>query len=274
MVVPRRAEGSAPLTSAKTARASYPANPAILVRWRILLGRRWRAGARTGRRPSRSSAVDGDDAQGRGGLLDGQTGEVAELDEFGLPAVLPLQQLRGPRPGREVEVGLRTRRLDVTPGRAAAGRRRPSGSACGGRPRPGCGAWPRPRRRRSARGRSSPAGWPPPTSRRYASWTRAVGWRVWPGRLGRQPRGGQLAQLVVDEREQSAAACGSPAAAASSRRVTSDIQPSIPAAGARPQPGSPVPFVGSAGAVPARPRAHRRPERQSNLRPTRGKEMS
>ena len=49
-----------------------------------------------------------------------------------------------------------------------------------------------------------PAGWPAsaPTSRRYASWTRAVAWRVWPGLLGGQPGGGELAQLVVDEREQ------------------------------------------------------------------------
>ena len=49
-----------------------------------------------------------------------------------------------------------------------------------------------------------PAVWParPPTSRRYASWTRAVGWRVWPGFSPASPRGGQLPQLVVDEREE------------------------------------------------------------------------
>ena len=55
------------------------------------------------------------------------------------------------------------------------------GPACGGRCRRGCGAWPRPRRRRSGRGRSSAGPDPPPTSRRYASWTRAVAWSVWPG---------------------------------------------------------------------------------------------
>ena len=53
--------------------------------------------------------------------------------------------------------------------------------------------WPRP-----SHGRRRP----PPTSRRYASWTRAVGWRVWPGGSRGQPGGGELAQLVVDEREQ------------------------------------------------------------------------
>ena len=73
--------------------------------------------------------------------------------------------------------------------------------------------WPRP---------SNP-GLRSPTSRRYASWTRAVGWRVWPGALGRQPGGGELPQLVVDEREQVGGGRRSPAAAASSRRVTSDM---------------------------------------------------
>ena len=38
-----------------------------------------------------------------------------------------------------------------------------------------------------------------PTSRRYASWTSAVAWSVWPGLLLLQPPSGELAQLVVDE---------------------------------------------------------------------------
>ena len=53
--------------------------------------------------------------------------------------------------------------------------------------------WPRP---------SQPWGGSPPTSRRYASWTRAVAWSVWPGFSCGHPRGGELAQFVVDEREQ------------------------------------------------------------------------
>ena len=53
--------------------------------------------------------------------------------------------------------------------------------------------WPRPSQSRAG---SSP------TSRRYASWTRAVAWSVWPGVSAGQPGGGELAQLVVDEREQ------------------------------------------------------------------------
>ena len=37
------------------------------------------------------------------------------------------------------------------------------------------------------------------TSRRYASWTRAVAWSVWPGFSLRELLGGQLAQFVVDQ---------------------------------------------------------------------------
>ena len=41
-----------------------------------------------------------------------------------------------------------------------------------------------------------------PTSRRYASWTRAVAWSVWPGFSWASFCGRQLAQLVVDQRQQ------------------------------------------------------------------------
>ena len=76
------------------------------------------------------------------------------------------------------------------------------GSACGGRCRRGCGAWPRPRRRRSGRGRSSAVP-------RSASDQAQVGLVDQGGGLERlarlllgQPLRRQLAQLVVDQRQQ------------------------------------------------------------------------
>ena len=84
----------------------------------------------------------------------------------------------------------------------APGRRRACGSACGGRCRPGCGAWPRRRRRRSGRGRSRLRRLLTPTRRTYASWTRAVGCSVWPGFSWASSCGRQLAQLVVDQGQQ------------------------------------------------------------------------
>ena len=135
--------------------------------------------------------------------LDGQPGEVAELDQLG--------RLRGRRRPAGSRASSRASRssarlgrgeLGVGRGRPAAGRRRACRPACGGR----CST--RMRRMASA---AAAKKWPrlfqcraasPPTSRRYASWTRAVAWSVWPGLLLGQPRGGQLAQLVVDEREQ------------------------------------------------------------------------
>ena len=41
-----------------------------------------------------------------------------------------------------------------------------------------------------------------PTSRRYASWTRAVAFEGVPGVLRGHPRGREFSQLVVDQRQQ------------------------------------------------------------------------
>ena len=150
----------------------------------------------------------GGDAEGGGGLLGGQAGEEPELDQLGLPRVLRLELPEGLVQGEQVgrrsppPGPARCRR-----GRAGGVRRRPCGSACGGRARRGCGAWPRPRRRRSGRGRPSRGPCSSPTSRRYASWTRAVAWSVWPGCL--------LGQLL---RRRACAARRRPAAAVARRR--------------------------------------------------------
>ena len=61
-----------------------------------------------------------------------------------------------------------------------------------------------------------------PTSRKYASWTRAVALSVCPGSLAGELFGGGAAQFVIDQRhELLLAACGSPVWMASRMRVTS-----------------------------------------------------
>ncbi len=68
----------------------------------------------------------------------------------------------------------------------------------------------------------------PPTSRRYASWTRAVASRVWPGTSADTRAAASFRNSSYPSGGRAAAACGSPARAASSRRVRSDMGGSVP----------------------------------------------
>ena len=166
---------------------------------RVELGR----AARPGRTPSRRSAVAAETPSASAASSTRQPGEEPELDQLGRLRGRRRPAGRAPRRGRAGRpVGRssgRRRRSRSTRGAAAAALR---GSACGGRSRRGCGAWPRRRRRRSGRGRSSAAAW-------LAAHQPQVG-LVDQGRrlerlarlLLRQPLGGQLAQLVVDERQE------------------------------------------------------------------------
>ena len=86
------------------------------------------------------------------GLFLGEPGEVAELHELGLDRVLGFELRQGLVEGQEVLGGGRGRDVDVVEVLAAPAGRRASRPACGGRCRRGCGAWPRPPRRRNGRG--------------------------------------------------------------------------------------------------------------------------
>ena len=119
-------------------------------------------------------------SQGRGGLLDGQAGEVAELDELGLAGSSGREPVQGLVEGEQVLGGRRRRRSGLVQVDAGAGRRRAWRPACGGRCRRGCGAWPRPPRRRSGRGRPSPG-----RPRRRPAGGRPRGPGRWPGGSGR-----------------------------------------------------------------------------------------
>ena len=138
------------------------------------------ATARRGRTPS---AVGGDAARCRdasAASLDGQTGEVAELDQLGREGVVRRPIARWPRRSESASSGpgpaARLGRVEVDAVPAPAALRTP---ACGGRLRRGCGAWPRPPRRRSGRGRSSPVAGP---RRRAGGTPRGPG--RWPGGSG------------------------------------------------------------------------------------------
>ena len=151
-----------------------------------------RAGRRPGGRRPRASAAS----------WWRQPGEVPQLDQPGGLGVVPLErgqgvvegeQLGRPRPSSatdtcvEVDPPRSPPRLAAALRRARSTRMRRMASAAAAKkcPRP---SQLGPRRR--------------PTSRRYASWTRAVASERLAGLLGGHARGGELPQLVVDEREQ------------------------------------------------------------------------
>ena len=149
-------------------------------------------------------------------LLDRQPTEDAQLHQFGLGGVVGPKWVqhslsRGGR--RAADRGLRAPDQVDRP-RPPPRSARPSH----GRGRPGSAASPRPQRRRSACGRRT-AG-PRPAAGR----PRGRG-RWLEGVAGSRPPcdGRELPQLVVDEREQVGGSPTAPAAAASRRRVTSDI---------------------------------------------------
>ena len=133
------------------------------------------------------------------GLLVLEPGEEPELDQRRGLGVVPLQFVEGVVDGDEFvhavvgdeQVVASNSCRDPPPPRLSRWRR--------GRARRGCAAWPRRRRRRSARGRCSAGR---PTSRRYASWTRAVAWSVWPGFSWASLLRRQLPQFVIDQRQQ------------------------------------------------------------------------
>ena len=79
-----------------------------------------------------------------------------------------------------------------------AAARRPWRRPCGGRSRRGCGAWPRPPRRRSGRGCPSP-GRPCADQPEVGLVDQGRGLERLARLLLRQPLGGELAQLVVDQ---------------------------------------------------------------------------
>ena len=156
-----------------------------------------------------------------GGLFEGEPGEVVELDQFGRGRRRVRRVGREPRPRparlRPEPQGPAGRRAS----RPAARPRRASGGPSAGPIRRGCAASPRPRPRRSARGRCS-AG-----PRRAADTPRA---RVpWPeasapvAPLRGAPRRARRNSSYTSG-SSSAAACRSPAAAASRSRVTSDMR--------------------------------------------------
>ena len=145
----------------------------------------------------------GGDAEGVGGLGDGQAGEIAELHQLGLPRVAGGEPVEGLVERDQVDVGPRRRRARRD--RARSGRRSaPSfqGPASSRLLDQDAGASPRPRRRRSGRGR--PRGGRGP-GRRAASTPRGPG--PSPGGSGptascRQSAIGELPQLVVDQRQE------------------------------------------------------------------------
>ena len=162
------------------ARASCSRNRRT-VRPLVRPGRQPLGAARPGRSAQCRSAVAGEMPRASAACSHGQAGEVAELDQLGLGRVVPRPARRAPRPGpaaRRVRLGDGSRRRRGRPGPRPPPRF--SGSACGGRPRRGCGAWPRRRRRRSGRGRST-AG----RRRRRRAGGRPRGPGRWPGASGR-----------------------------------------------------------------------------------------
>ena len=163
------------------------------------------------------------DAEGGGGLLEGQAGEVPELDQLGRRRVLARRGGRGPRPGRA------GRRSGASGGRAGRpGRLGPARSPPCLRGRLRRAASTRMRRMASAAAakkwprpfQSGPAS--PPTSRRYASWTRAVGLERL-ARASRRPAGRRRASAARRRRAAAVARrrCGSPCSTADRMRVTS-----------------------------------------------------
>ena len=109
---------------------------------------------------------------------------------------------------RRVRASSRSRTCSSSAGAATSAssrstRRRPPPCRirpCGGLVRRGCGAWPRPRRRRSGRGCSSVVAGPDQPQVRLVDQGRGL--ERLAGLLLRQLPGGQLAQLVVDQRQQ------------------------------------------------------------------------
>ena len=73
------------------------------------------------------------DAQGRGGLVERQAGEIAELDEFPRQGVEGRQPRRARRPGRPARRGRRRSPRRVPRNRRAASRRRACRAPCRGR---------------------------------------------------------------------------------------------------------------------------------------------
>ena len=120
------------------------------------------------------------DSPSRGGVGEGQPGEVPQFDEIGLERVLGRQPVQGFVQGEQIFPRLTgggqvRRQFDRRGRRRASDGRLPAGASTRIRRMASAAAakkWPRfptvPHR-------------PGPTSRRYASWTRAVAFRVLPG---------------------------------------------------------------------------------------------
>ena len=169
------------------------------------------------------------DLEASGRLLEGQAAEKAQFDELGLERVANGELLEGRVQVPECPADTRWRSARRDPRVRAAGRRRASRAPCGGRFRPGCGASPRRRQQKNVgdwpsrvAGAGSPS-FPPATSRKYASWTSAVGSSVWPGFSWASFCAATLRRSSYTSGNSWLAASGSPRSIASSAPVISCI---------------------------------------------------
>ena len=132
-----------------------------------------------------------------------QAGEVAELDQLGAWRVLGGQLGQAPRPGPAARRRRRGGRAS-TSSRSTRCRSPPCFEPllAAGAARRGCGAWPRRRRRRSGRGCSSAGPCSASDQPQVGLVDQGRGLERLAGLLLGQPLRRQLAQLVVDQRQQ------------------------------------------------------------------------